>query len=287
MARQSGSLIANGGRFAPSPNAAIGNVIESGQLGFGPILKNLDGNTPPVFLPMQLVVLHVPTFFNYIQNGPAIFKALFELHLQQMDGFDPQYQMEVEGTPVGRDGQTMDVPMRQTRNKINPTCTWSEKIGNVIYNFGRLWMNAMRDIDTQASSMAGIIPAGTTLPPLVASMYAADILLIQYDTTMRPDNIIDALAITNFFPTDIGSPGYTLNQQQNTRPERQFTFTGVLQHNNNTIALAKNVATLLNLHTVNFQDAHPIADAIETEIRNEGIERQVSQILSTFRNQNQ
>jgi hypothetical protein len=286
MGQMRGSLIANGGAFAASPSSYTANVVEGGQLGFGPLLGNLDANTPQVHLPLQFVVTHVPTFFQYIPNGAAIFKALFETHLVSMDGLDFTYSMETEGTPVGRDGQQQMVPTRQTRSQISPTGTWPEKIGNVIYNLGRTWLNAMRDVDTQASSMAGIISQGTVLPPHVASMFAADIFAIQYDTTMRPENIIDAFAMTNFFPTDIGGHGYQYNATEVHRPDRTFTFTCMVQHNNNTVNVAKSLATLTNLHRVNYQDALPIAQRIEDNLVGEGMARQVDDYLSAFRNLN-
>lgn len=286
MARMNGSLTANGGRFGPSPNSFIANVVDGGQLGFGPLLKNLDANTPPVYLPLQLVCTHVPSLFNYIPNGVEIFKALFETHLVSMEGLDFSYSMDIDGTPVGRDGQLQNVPTKQIRSQITPTAMWPEKIGNVVYNLGRLWMNAMRDIDTQASSMAGIIPTGTTLPPLVASMFSADFMLIQYDSTYRPENIIDAFALTNFFPTDIGAPGYSLNATETHRPDRHFTFTCIVQHNNNTVNVAKSLATLTNLHTINYQDAFPIATSIEAGLSGEGMSYQVANYLSQFQNNN-
>ncbi len=286
MARMNNSLIANGGRFGSTPNSYIANVMDGGQQGFGPLLKNLDANTPPVFLPLQPVVMHVPSMFNYIPRGVEIFKSIFETHLISLDGLDITYSMETDGTPVGRDSQLQHVPTKHVRSQISPTATWSEKIGNLIFNFGRLWMNGMHDPDTQASSMAGTIPLGTTLPPLVASMYSADIMLIQYDSTYRPENIIDAIALTNFFPTEIGSPGYTLNNTETHRLDRTFTFSCIVQHNNNTVNVAKNLARLTNLHTINYQDALPIADTIERELAGEGMEYLVSQHLSQFKNTN-
>lgn len=285
MAVMDSSLITTGGRLAPTRNSYIANVRDGGQLGFGPLLKNLDANTPPVFLPMQLIVTHVPTIFQHIDNGPEIFKALFETHLVSMEGLDFSYAMEVDGTPVGRDGQIMNVPTKQTRSQVSPVGMWPEKIGNVVYNMGRFWMNAMHDVDTQASSLAGVISSGTTLPPHVASMYAADLMLIQFDTTYRPENIIDAFAITNFFPTDIGAPGYALNVTESHRPDRSFTFTGIVQHNSNTVAVAKTLARLTNVHTINFADATPIAESIESAVAGEGNEYIVSEYLSQFEQQ--
>lgn len=284
MPQMSGAILASGGKFGAGDNAYIANVADGGQLGFGPNLPNLDANTPPVFLPLQLIVTHVPTFFKYIPRGVEIFKALFETHLVSLEGLDFSYSMEIDGTPVGRDGQLQNVPTKQVRSQISPTAMWPEKIGNTVFNFGRVWMDAMHDVDTQASSMAGIIPAGTTLPPLVASMYAADIMLIQYDSTYRPENIIDAVALTNFFPTEIGSPGYQLNAVETHRPDRNFTFTCITQHNRNTVAVAKSIATLLQLHRVNYQEALPIARQIESEISGEGMEYNLQKYLSQFRN---
>lgn len=284
MARMNSSLIANGGRFASSPSGYIANVVDGGQLGFGPNLPNLDANTPPVFLPLQLTVLRIPNFFNYIPDGPAIFKALYETHLVSFEGLDFNYSMEVEGTPVGRDGQVMNVPMKQVRSQISPVAMFPEKIGNLVWNLHKLWFNMMRDIDTQAASMAGVIPAGTTLPPHVASMYSADFLFTQFDGTYRPENIIDAFALTNVFPTEIGSPDYKLNVTETHRVDRSITHTCVVQHNNNTVAVAKNIAGLLNLHQVNYQDAIPIATSIESSLSGLGMEYNAAQYLSQFQN---
>lgn len=282
-----GSLISGGGRFGPSPNAPIANVVDGGQLGFGPLLINLDANTPLVLPPLVVTVLHVPTFFTYIPSGPQIFKSLFETHMTTMDGVDLTYSMETDGTPVGRDGQQMMVPTKQTRSQLTPTCTWSEKIGNVIYNFGRTWMNAIRDPDTQASSMAGIIASGNALPPHVASMYSADILLTQFDSTYRPENIIDAICLTNFMPTDIGPTGYSMSVVDGPRrPDRTFSFTCVAQHNNNTVNVAKSVATLTNLHRINFQDAYPLATSIESNISGMGAEYLAANYMNNFTNNN-
>ena len=278
------SLIANGGRFGSTPTSPIANIREGGQLGFGPNLPNLDANTPLVLLPLQIVVTHVPGIFNYIPNGVEIFKAIFETNMLSMEGLDFSYSMEVEGTPVGRDGQMQNVPMRQVRSQISPTATFPERIGQLIFNTGKFWFDMMHDVDTQAASMAGVVPGGVTLPPMVASMYSADIMGIQYDTTYRPENIVGAFFMTNFFPTEIGSPDYRFNVNESHRPDRTFTFTTVVQHNRNVTAAAKAIARLTNLHLVNYQDALPIATDIEAQLQGEGTQHLVSEYLSKFKN---
>jgi hypothetical protein len=284
MSQMPGSLITNAGPFAATPSSYIGNLVEGGQLGLGPVLPNLDANTPPVFLPLRMIVTHVPTLFQYIPNGVAIFKALFEENIVNFDGLEFTNQMQTDGTPVGRDGQEQMVPLRHTRSAVTPAATFPEKIGNPVYFLHRLWMNAMRDPDTQASNMAGIIPEGTTLPPHVASMYSADFFFIQYDTTMRPENVIDGFALTNVFPTDIGSPGYHMNTQENRRLDRTMTYTGIVQHNPNTAAVAKTLASFLGLHRINYQEALPVAQSVEDAVSGEGLERAVAEIYSQFQN---
>ena len=285
MVKMNSALLANGGRFGPSENAFAANVVDGGQLGVGPILRNLDANTPPVFLPMTPVVMHVPTIFTYIPDGIKIFKALWETQLKNFDGFEPSYQMETEGVNVGRDGQQQMAPVRQTRSQITPSATWDEKIGNIIFNMGRFWFNMTRDVDTQASNMARLFK-GQSVPPVVASMYSMDLLLIQHDSTMDPENIVDAYYLTNMFPTDIGSAGYTANPQESKILERQFSFTAVVQHNNNVVAAAKNVSRLLNLHTIDFQNALPIAETLSVELSSSGLAHHLATQIDQFRNLN-
>lgn len=278
------SLIANGGRLGSTPTSPIANIREGGQLGFGPNLPNLDANTPLVLLPLTIIVTHVPGVFNYIPNGVELFKAMLETNMLSMDGLDFQYTMETEGSPVGRDGQQQMVPMRQTRSQISPSGTFPERLGNLNFNIGKFWMDMMHDVDTQAASLAGIVPSGATLPPHVASMYSADLMCIQFDTTYRPENIVGAFALTNLFPTEIGGPDFRFNVNESHRPDRQFTFTAVVQHNRNVTAAAKQIARLLNLHLVNYQDALPIANDIEAQLQGEGLQHLVAETLSRFRN---
>lgn len=284
MAAMDNALNPNGGRFAPLPDQYAANIIDSGQLGFGPMLRNLDGNTPPVFTSMEVIVTHVPEIFRMVPNGAAFFKAWLELNLVSMDGVDPTYSMDVEGVQVGRDGQQMMVPMKQTRAQLTPSTLTNEKVGNVIWNAGRFWFDNMRHIDTQHATLAALVASGATFPPHVMSMYAADIMLIQHDTTRRPENIIDAMWLTNFFPTDIGSPGYQVNVAEVHRPDRTFTYTCVMQQNANTKAMARRLASITQLHTVDFDYATPLGDGLDPGLENMGQAYQASTWLSNFTN---
>lgn len=282
MARMKNSLITGGGRFGPTDDSYIANIEDGGQNGFGPLLKNLDAATPPVWLPAQIVVIRAPTVFEYIPNGVRFFKALFETHCISMTGLDVQHSMETDGTPVGKDGQQLLVPTKHVRTQISPNGTWAEKIGNVVWNTFLFWMNAMHDIDTQAASLAGLVPRSTILPPHVLSMWSADLLIIQHDGTYRPENVQAAMALTNFFPTDIGSPDIQFNVTETHRPDRSVTFSTLVQMNNNVMALARTVANMIRLNQVNYQDADAIAESVDAKLANMGQAYHVSQYLDRF-----
>lgn len=284
MAVMNGSLIPNAGQLGALTESYIANLESGGQNGFGPVLPNLDASTPQVYKPLQFFVTHVPTLFEAIPNGTNYFKALFETHLVSMDGLDYTSTMETSGTPIGRDSQEQHVPVRQNISQITPTCNWAEKLGSPIFKMLRIWMDAMSDRDTQAASMPNLIASTTQMPPHVASMYAADILGVQYDTTYRSGNVVGGFFMTNFFPTDIGSPGYQYNTIEARRIDRSATFHCVVQDNNNTIAMARDIAAVYNLHTVRPMDALPVAQSIDSQIQGEGLQYVVEQVFSKYQN---
>lgn len=246
------------------PTASIaGNVILGGQLGFGNNLPNIDAATPLVLRPIVPIITHVPTMFtNYAPNLALILKGLVETQTRSIDGIDLQYTIDPGTTPAGQDGQELNVPTNAKRAQVNPQFVLPELGGNLVWNFFRTWMRMIKDPDTQASSLAGLI-GGSILTPHVLSMYTMDMLFIQYDTTLQPQNIIDGYFITSMWPNDIGTAGFKKQIGQSEVVERTIAFHGVLQHNDNTRSVAQNIAQLLQLHTIDYNYATPIATSIE------------------------
>jgi len=266
----------------PNTQAGAGNIITGGQLGFGNNLPNIDAATPLVLRPIVPIITHAPTMFQYLPGMTDILKALLENHARSIDGIDLQYTIDPGATPAGQDGQELNVPTNAKRAQVNPQFTLPEINGNLVWNFFRLWMRLMKDPDTQAASLAGVIPGSQILRPHVLSMFTMDMLFIQYDTTLRPENIIDGYFITSMWPNDTGVAGFKKQIAQSDVVERTIPFHGVLQHNDNTRAVAQQIASLLRLHTIDYNFSTPIATQVESNILEAGLQLAADADLANF-----
>lgn len=259
------------------PNRLVSNVARSGQLGSGIRIAKLDGATPAVFNPVVAIVLTVPTMWDKYPSRQEFLKALMETHAKSITGIDFSYSLETADTPVGHDGQTMKVPTRTTRSSVSPSASFVDYVGSPVWNLFRNWMFDINHPDTNMSQMSnwGIEPAD--IPAWCMSAYSMSMLFIQYDPTGLPDRIEDAFVIVDMFPTDIGEGGYERTIGTTKMIERSVSFTGLVQHNENTRALGINMARMLQLHRVNYQFALPgltsSADpdiAVQKELQNMG-----------------
>lgn len=277
------ALLTNAGRLASADNATVANIAAGAQYGFGNHLPDIDAATPLIMSPIVPIITHAPTMFQYLPNFYETLKALVERMTISITGVDPHYTLQEAQIPAGADGQMLNMPTNARRDQVSPVMEFPELTGNLVWNFFRTWMRMIKDPDTQASSLAGIIPDGTTLSPHVMSMFTMDVLFLQYDTTLQPQNLIDAYFVTNMWPNDIGNAGY----QKSTVGEshynnRTINFHGVLQHNRNTRVVGQNIAEVLQLHRYNYDFATPVATDIESMIQNTGLQAEVAEIASAF-----
>lgn len=268
------ALVYNAGNvFGAFSTSTVANVQKGGMNGFAPVLANLDAATPQVYCPATIVVMSVPRVFRLVKDGVAWFKSVFETHLVSMDGLDFTQTIETSSTPLGRTGQEFHVPTRQILSQISPSITLPEQNGDIIRNGFVFWANHLADNQSQAATWYDLIPANQAMPPLVASDYSATLIVIQFDKTHRPENIVGAFIMTNFFPTDLGSPGWHMNVNEVERPDRTITFTCIVQMDNNTRVVAISVARLLKLHQVRTQESEPVARQVESAIEDYGIKQ--------------
>lgn len=240
-----------------APGQLISNVARSGQLGIGIRTTKLDGATPVVFNPVVALVLQVPSMWDRYPKRQETLRALMETHAKSISGIDFGYELATEETPVGHDGQTMKVPTRTTRSQVNPSATFTEYVGCPVYRLFRTWMFDIQHPDTNASALPNWIDDNAQIPAWCMSAYSMSMLFIQYDPTGLPDRIEDAFTIINMFPTSIGEMGFERNIGTTKILERSISFTGIVQHNENTIALGRAMAETLRLHKINYQFALP------------------------------
>ena len=274
-------LITNAGLLGTTDQSSIADIAYGAQLGVGPNLPQIDGATPLILAPIVAVITHIPTMFNNVDKAPETLKALIERHAKEISGVDFGYQLEGSPTPVGQDGQELHMPTNAKRTPVTPTFTWQELPGNLVWNLHKIWIQMIKDPDTQASILSAMAN-GATMSPMLMSSFTMDILFIQFDSTMLPENIVDAWFITNMWPQETGLFGAKRQIGHSEMPERQIAYYGVLQHNRNTKAVGQIIATALALHRANYDFAVPVATEIDPNIQNMGLQEESTVDIAAF-----
>ena len=247
-----------------TPARWVSNVARSGQLGTGVRLNKLDGATPMVFSPVQGVVLSLPSMWDNYPMRQEMLRSLVETHAKSITGIDFGYTLNVQDTPVGHDGQVMQVPTNTTRGQVSPSFTFQEYGGMIVYDLFKDWMFDINHPDTNASRMPSTMSDTTKMPGWFMSSYSMSMIFIQYDPSGLPDRIQDACIIVNMFPTAIGDVGFERNIGQSKLVERSITFSGIVQHNDNTRETGRQVAKMLQLHRINYDFSLPGLSGIST-----------------------
>lgn len=240
-----------------APDTLVANLARSGQLGTGIRIAKLDGATPAVFNPVVAVVLQVPSMWDPFPKLQEMLKAIMETHAKSITGIDFGYSLETQDTPVGHDGQQLAVPTRTTRSAVNPSVTIQEYPGMPVWNLFRIWMYDIQHPDTNASILPAQLTDTSDIPGWFMSAYSMSMLFIQFDPSGLPDRIQDASIITNMFPKEIGEIGFERTIGTTQLKERSISFTGLVQHNENTRELGRRVAEMLNMEHINYDFALP------------------------------
>jgi hypothetical protein len=204
--------------------------------------------------------------FDIIANSPAfarMLKTIMETHATSVTGIELQYSVETATSVVGHDGQTIKVPTQVKRTEVNPTFTFPEVTGNLIWEVFNRWAFDLGDPDTNAFAASQATPN-----TFVSSAYSLSMAAIQFDASMLPQNIIGGAFYSNMFPTDPAG-GFGLERTIGTSktPERSVAFTGHIRHNWQTRQLLVQLATDLGLGRMRYTggqaQAAPFADIMK------------------------
>ena len=235
------------------PNIGTSDAPIQGQNGFINDFRELDTSTPLVFGQLVATLIHSPNLFNLFgdvveQTLTNFLKFLVESHPTAITGVDLEFTMESAGGQSGQDGQEYQVPKENKITQPSPSFTWKELAGNSIFNFVRSWMSMARDHRTQTSSKnynrfgTNIDPDDPRLyTPLVSSDTSMTVLFTQYGSSGDVNDIIDAYIITNMYPNGTGPAGFQRELGVSVMPERNITFTGIIEHSPAIFAFAKRV----------------------------------------------
>jgi len=252
------------------------DLMSGAQLGVGINPSKLDAATPLMFPPAVLVVTHVPSMWKDDPKTGQMLKALIETHPTSVSGLDFNYTLETADKPLGHDGQVFHTPTQTKRSQPSPSFTFTEVTGNLIWNFFRQWVWDIQHPDTIASGARF-----KELDPFMSSLYSMSMVAIQFDPTMRPENIIDGMFYSNMFPTAPGGDFGIERTVGTTKDiERSVEFVAHLQHNTATRDLAISIAKKLDLAKLNFNKLYPGQAAVATGLADTGLEREVQDFLS-------
>jgi len=253
----------------------ITEAIGNGQLGLGVKAPALDVATPLVLPPAIIVVLQVPAMYTADPARPSAMafaiKDMFESHAKNVTGIDTTYTIDPMGDLTLADGQNFQAPGKTKRAAVNPAFTFTEITGNLYWNIIKKWITDMNHPDTYAIGANTYVNGGWTM-----SAYSMTIAVIQPDVTQRPERIIDASIICNMFPQ--GTEGLGVERTVSTmKPmERNFTFTGIQQHNAYTKQIGKLIMEKLSMHQLDFDWAPPQRDIWTDSLSFAGLELDVS-----------
>lgn len=254
---RSNSIVAGANLYGGvGQNTAVALPTRGTQLGIGANPQNIDAATPLPFSPVYFVVLHLPTMYDDNPEFGKMLKTIIEGCPKQINGIDFGYTEDIQKTPNGNDGQEQAVPTRTKRTAVNPSMVFQEVTGNLIWNTFRQWMFDMHDPDTNAA-MAHIKGGAQNF---VSSAFSMTCLAIQYDPSMRPDQIIDAALYSNMFPTATDNIGFEKQIATTNLRERTIPFEAIVRHNAYVRNLAVQVATDLQLAKADYRYMVPEFD---------------------------
>ncbi len=247
----SDAFLDNATQVGSHPNTVTSNVARSGQLGIGIRASKLDGATPMVFHPTQVVLLQAPSMWDMYPQKQDVLRALIETHAKSISGIDVNYTLNTTQTPVGHDGQQLEIPTNTTRAAVSPSMTFIEYTGCPIFNLIKDWMFEINHPDTNYSSLPAQVLNTGAVPMWSVSSYSMSIALIQYDPSGIPERVQDGAIILNMFPKETSNFGFERQIGQSKTMERTISFSGIIQHNEQTKQLAMNIAKMLQQHRAN------------------------------------
>lgn len=270
-------LLENMEQLGADKGQKVANLHTGAQLGSGYQSLNLDAATPIVFTPTFFVVMQIPTMYDDKPEMGRMIKTLFESHVKDASGIDLNYTIETTPQPIGHDGQEMEVPTQTKRAAVNPSFTFPEVTGNLVWNLFRKWMIDIHHPDTNAF-MAGY----DSKKPYTMSAYTMTMLAIQFDSTMLPENIIETSYYTNMFPKETGELGLQRSIGQSKTMDRTIPMSGIVQHNDYIRSLGKEIATKLNLSKLNYNKMKSGITAVNSSIEESGLNQQAQDALNNM-----
>lgn len=272
-----GNLLEEQEFFGTMPGSRVANLARGAQLGMGLQAVHLDAATPLVFTPAVGIVLRTPSMYDYEPKIGRMMKAIMECHAKQVTGIDIGYTLEKSESPVGHDGQQMHVPTKTKRKQPTPSFVFQEVTGNLVWNMFRQWLWDIQHPDINAAFLRN-----DDVPAYTSSAISMTMLWLQFDATMRAENLIDCVLLTNMLPDDTGDLGMERNIAQGQIRERTINFTCIAQHNDYVREVGTKIAEQLEMTKVNYSAQRAAREVIDKQIMDSGILNELDRNVNQY-----
>jgi len=277
MTKWNQAILEDGSEFGAM--GPIANVLEGGNYGAGPQATRLDASSALVLNNVIIILLSAPSMWDMYPRRQQFLKNMFENLALSVSGIPLNYRLNSNETPYSHDGQMQAMPTNSQRDAVQPSFTYPELTGNVIWNIHRQWIFDIQHPDTQVSAMSST-RGEDQIPNWVMSSITASFAVIQPDPTGIPSKIIDGAIITNVFPQETGELGWKkeINGSPES-PQRNITYKGLIHHNDTTRRTCVEIMQLLNFHKPNMSKAANYNE-VDSTIRNYGMSQQLENMLN-------
>ena len=272
------NFINNASALGSMNDSNIANLTAAGgQYGPGPIFTSLSASSPLVLPRAFICVIETPRMYDNNLAFAYLIKTLMESCAKSVSGIDLNYNTNFNSVEMGRDSQTMETPAKTVRVQPSPTFVWPEYIGNVVWNTMYKWTTDMQDPDTNAVGVKTTMDRDDYFD---YRFYGATMFVMQPDTTFQARRLINSYIITNVAPKTTGELGVKVEMTDAPSPERSINFSGFQIHNKDTVEMGKILWQTLQLEGVNYKNLTNGIGAINSNIKNAGIFRDISDVIA-------
>jgi len=223
------------GKFSPAPML---DLAYGGQHGWSPNLVEWVSNQAYVRQNLICLVLEVPRLFTLLPDSAKwvqAIKAMMELHVRSIEGFNAGLTVELDEHPVGGAGEFQQEVIDVKRARTEPVLGFVEKYGRPIQNLLETWIRyGLSDPNTK-HPLAGIMT--NTPPDMLADWYSMTAIFIEPDPLHA--RAVQAWLTTNMYPKGTGDITGKRNLTEASELNNlSIEFTGISQYGAGVTAFA-------------------------------------------------
>lgn len=270
MSRLTNALLSDTA-FSKGAKAPMLDIINGGQNGWTPDLKQWISNQAYMRRNLICILLEAPKFFSLMDDSAkwiASLKSLMELHARTIEGLNAGLKVDFDEHPVGGAGEFQQEITDVKRDRSEPTFTFIEKYGMPIQTFLSAWIKyGMADPNTKYPLIGTL--SGTVPSDMLADWFTASCLFIEPDPTHK--RAVKSWVGTNMMPKGTGE---IIGKRDLTSASEILTlsveFTGIFQFgmgSDGTNIFAQKILDSINLNKADPAKAPSFISDIAADVK--------------------